>query len=344
MRSKSRMKLEKKVLRTEIAIEAAPQTVWSIMDDLERYPEWNSLLPQVKGRTTVGQTLYATIAYPDMDVIPFSPTMTRIVGARELGWISAAPGDDGFTADHYFVLRPTVGGGTHLENCEAFEGVNLDMVWPLMEGVGRTSFEAMNADLKARAEAAKTEPVLLHPSVDIGLGSGAAPSIEQLRCSCNRDPVEARLSGQIWHNHLCGCSKCWKPAGALFAQIAAVPTGTLKVTTNDEKLMIVDQNQAIRRHACRDCGTHIVGRVEDRDHHFYGLDFIHPELGEGPAPAPEFAGFVSSIIETGTNPIQMAAVRARLAYLGIPAYDAFSPELMDIIAWHKVKIAKAQFV
>ena len=86
----------------------------------------------------------------------------------------------------------------------------------------------------------------------------------------------------------------------------------------------------------------MVGRVEERDHHFHGVDFIHPELADGAAPVPEFAGFVSSLIETGTNPTRMASVRARLAALGLAAYAAFSPELMDIIAWHKVKIARAR--
>jgi hypothetical protein len=36
----------------------------------------------------------------------------------------------------------------------------------------------------------------------------------------------------------------------------------------------------------------------------------------------------------------MKAIRRRLAELGIPSFDAFSPELMDIIAWHGVKINK----
>ena len=338
------MSVQKKVIRTEIMIDAAPQTVWSIMDDLARYPEWNKLLRLAEGRTTVGQVLKATIAYPDMDAIPFSPTVTRIVGARELRWLSAVPGEDGFTADHYFVLQPTPDGGTHLQNCEAFEGPNLDMVWPLMEKVGESSFEDMNRDLKNRAEGAKTAPILLHPSVDNRLEPKSACPIELLRCGCDRAPVEARLDGPIWHNHLCGCSRCWKPQGAVFAQTAVAPTGTLKITANDDKLEIVDQYQAIQRHACRECGTHMVGRVENPDHHFFGLDFIHPELADTPPPAPEFAGFVSSIIESGTSPMRMAAIRARLAALGLPAFDAFSPELMDIIAWHKVKIAKAHFV
>jgi S-(hydroxymethyl)glutathione synthase len=77
------------------------------------------------------------------------------------------------------------------------------------------------------------------------------------------------------------------------------------------------------------------GRLENTAHPFYGLDFIHTELSneDGWAP-PEFAAFVSSIIESGANPDNMSAVRARLAELGLPPYDCLSPALMDFIAAH----------
>ncbi len=82
------------------------------------------------------------------------------------------------------------------------------------------------------------------------------------------------------------------------------------------------------------------GRIENSDHPFYGLDFIHTELskGEGWAP-PEFAAFVSSVIESGTKPDQMDGIRARLRELGLEPYDCLSPALMDAIATHTAKAA-----
>ena len=42
------------------------------------------------------------------------------------------------------------------------------------------------------------------------------------------------------------------------------------------------------------------GRIENTKHPFYGLDFIHTELSPQQGwSAPEFAAFVSSIIEVG---------------------------------------------
>ena len=84
------------------------------------------------------------------------------------------------------------------------------------------------------------------------------------------------------------------------------------------------------------------GRIEDSSHPFYGLDFIHTELSDADGwSAPEFAAFVSSIIESGTPPEQMDAIRARLNELGLTPYDALSPPLMDAIATH---IAKSKAV
>jgi S-(hydroxymethyl)glutathione synthase len=80
------------------------------------------------------------------------------------------------------------------------------------------------------------------------------------------------------------------------------------------------------------------GRIENTKHPFYGLDFIHTELSSDQGwSAPEFAAFVSSIIESGTKPDQMGAVRARLRELKLEPYDCLSPPLMDAIATHAAK-------
>jgi len=117
-----------------------------------------------------------------------------------------------------------------------------------------------------------------------------------------------------------------------------VPRDNLKVTANADKLQVVDASAAIQRHACKECGVHMYGRIENTAHPFYGLDFIHTELSDQKGwSAPEFAAFVSSIIESGAKPEQMGAVRGRLKELGLEPYDALSPPLMDLIATHVAK-------
>lgn len=181
--------------------------------------------------------------------------------------------------------------------------------------------------------------VAIHPSVDYGI-KPATPGFSggTLVCKCTDRPVKVQISAQSAHNHVCGCTKCWKPDGATFSMVAVVPRDSLKVVENEDKLKVVDSSAAIQRYACTGCGVHMYGRIENKEHPFYGLDFIHTELSseDGWSP-PEFAAFVSSIIESGTPPDQLPAIRARLKDLGLEPYDCLSPPLMDAIATHVAK-------
>jgi S-(hydroxymethyl)glutathione synthase len=185
--------------------------------------------------------------------------------------------------------------------------------------------------------------VSIHPSVDNGIAAGSERfSGGTLSCHCAQDKVTLKVDAQTAHNHACGCSKCWKPEGATFSVVAVVSRDKVAVTANAGKLAVVDDKAAIQRHACKGCGVHMFGRIENKEHPFYGLDFIHTELSsESGWSAPTFAAFVSSIIETGAPPSEMPAVRARLRELGLEPYDCLSPSLMDAISTH---VAKAKGV
>ena len=173
----------------------------------------------------------------------------------------------------------------------------------------------------------------LHPMIDCGLpiGTGAFAG-GTLHCHCPSQKVEVTITGDVAHNHACGCSKCWKPDGAAFSVVAVVPVDHLKITAHEEKLHVVDEAATIQRHACRQCGVHMYGRIS-KDHPFKGLDFVHVELSDQKGwQAPQFAAFVSSIIEQGHDPADMANVRSKLKAVGLEPYDVLSPPLMDAIA------------
>jgi S-(hydroxymethyl)glutathione synthase len=185
--------------------------------------------------------------------------------------------------------------------------------------------------------------ISIHPSVDDGVKPGS-PSFAggTLQCKCATNPVEVAVGSQSAYNHVCGCTKCWKPTGATFAMVAVAPRDKVQVTKNADKLKVVDANATIQRHACTGCGAHMYGRIENTKHPFYGFDFIHTELSKQPGwSAPEFAAFVSSVIESGTPPDQMPAIRARLKELHLEPYDCLSPGLMDFIATHVAKASGA---
>jgi S-(hydroxymethyl)glutathione synthase len=184
----------------------------------------------------------------------------------------------------------------------------------------------------------------IHPAVDNGIKPAAANfGGGTLHCHCAEDQVTIAIDGQSAHNHVCGCTRCWKPEGALFSQVAVVPRTNLRVTANEDKLEVVDPSATIQRYACTECGTHMYGRIENKGHPLYGFDFIHTELSDqqGWSP-PEFAAFVSSIIEAGFDPQRMGEVRSRLHQLGLEPYDCLSPPLMDFIATQTAKAKGVQ--
>ena len=183
----------------------------------------------------------------------------------------------------------------------------------------------------------------IHPSVDNGVKQGSSSFTGgTLVCNCAEGQVKVKVSSQVAHNHACGCTKCWKPEGAKFSVVAVAPRESVEVLENGDKLKIVDESATIQRHACTGCGVHLYGRIENTGHPFYGLDFVHPELfQEAGAQEPQFAAFVSSIIETGVKPEELGPVRARLIELGLEPYDVLSPALMDAIATHVAKASGA---
>jgi S-(hydroxymethyl)glutathione synthase len=178
----------------------------------------------------------------------------------------------------------------------------------------------------------------LHPSIDNGVHKGSESFAGgTLSCKCADRPVKVKVAGGIAHNHACGCTKCWKPAGAAFSVVAVAPTGTVSVVENDDKLKVVDAAALIQRYACTVCGTQMHGPVE-REHAFKGLTFIHPELfGTQDWPAPGFVAFVSSAIEGGVNPSEMDDIRAKIRQVGLEPYDCLNPALMDYLATYAAK-------
>jgi S-(hydroxymethyl)glutathione synthase len=183
------------------------------------------------------------------------------------------------------------------------------------------------------------ENVKIHPAVDDGVRKGD-PNFSggALSCKCSSDKVEVKIGAQTAHNHVCGCTQCWKPDGAVFSQVAVVGRDSVDVTANAQKLKVVDASKTIQRHACTVCGVHMYGRIENKEHPFYGLDFVHTELSPASGwSEPQFAAFVSSVIEAGVDPSRMDGIRGRLRELGLEPYDCLSPPLMDAIATHVAK-------
>lgn len=137
-------------LRTETVIAARPATVWHILTDTARYPEWNPFIRRLEGPLVAGGRITATIQPLGRRAMTFRPLLLRVEPERELRWLGRVLLPGLFDGEHVFRLLPEA-GGTRLIHEEMFSGLLTRLI---RAEPFRPSFEAMNAALKARAEAA----------------------------------------------------------------------------------------------------------------------------------------------------------------------------------------------
>ncbi|WP_373455333.1 S-(hydroxymethyl)glutathione synthase [Shewanella morhuae] len=175
----------------------------------------------------------------------------------------------------------------------------------------------------------------MHPQVDNGIVAGRDGfSGGYLFCKCSSKPLKLPLVLRLPTIMFAVVANVGSQKEPCFS-VAVVARDKVSVTENSHKLIIIDESATIQRYACKECGTHMFGRIENTGHPFHGLDFVHTELSsEQGWSAPEFAAFVSSIIESGAAPESMGDVRNTLKELGLEPYDCLSPVLMDAIATH----------
>ena len=148
-----------KTLHTEIEITASAERVWDTLADLKAYPTWNPFITRVAGELMPGAKLEVRLEPPDASPMTFRPAVLTVKTGRELRWIGrvVVPGlFDGDALD-----GPRVAAGRARDQCrhqhqqeERFTGVLVPVFARGLDDNTRRGFEAMNAALKARAEAA----------------------------------------------------------------------------------------------------------------------------------------------------------------------------------------------
>jgi hypothetical protein len=149
-----------KTMSATIQIDAPPATVWAVLTDLDRYPEWNPLFLEAEGQLAVGHRITLRTIYPvngrEMTV---KPKITVAEPDSELRWVSSLPGI--MSGDHRFTLTPA-GDGTRLEQTETVRGLLTifpGQTWAKTEA----SFGELNQALKQRAEGKSRDPAAPPP-------------------------------------------------------------------------------------------------------------------------------------------------------------------------------------
>ena len=138
-------------VETAVTIAASPQQVWAILTDLDAYQEWNPFVTRGSGRVEAGQRIEVEIHPPGGQSALHRPTVLIADEPRHFRWSARAPIPGLFSACHEFILEAAY-GSTRLVHREEFRGLLVPL---LRKTLGRVEpgFQAMNAALRARAEA-----------------------------------------------------------------------------------------------------------------------------------------------------------------------------------------------
>jgi hypothetical protein len=141
-------------LRTEIDIDASPETVWEILTDFDSYAEWNPFIVSSTGNPVLGERLTNRMQPPGGKATTFKPTVTEVEPNQAFEWLGRLGVPGVFDGRHRFELSEAEAGGTRLVHSETMSGVLVPFMRKSLDTTTLSGFRAMNDALKARAEAA----------------------------------------------------------------------------------------------------------------------------------------------------------------------------------------------
>jgi hypothetical protein len=141
-----------KQLHTEIQIDAPAEVVWEILLDFRSYPAWNPFVRSITGAARTGSSLSVVLQLPGRRPTTMHPKVIRILGGRELRWKGKLLMPGIFDGEHWFMIYPLGADKVRFVQGEAFGGVLMPVIYPMIRKITRSGFEGMNRALKERAE------------------------------------------------------------------------------------------------------------------------------------------------------------------------------------------------
>lgn len=138
------------VVQRSIDIDAPAATVWVVMSDVERWPEWNASVSSVRrsrtGPLVVGEQV--VVAQPRLPTLTY--TITALDDGRSFTWQAGNAVSRG-VGEH--VLTPRVAGGCTATLRLTQHGPAARLVGLLLDRITRRYVRAEAEGLKARSEA-----------------------------------------------------------------------------------------------------------------------------------------------------------------------------------------------
>lgn len=135
-----------------IGVQAPAEAIWSVVADLERWPEWNPLYPKANGVLRIGSQLDLEVAVPGQTPRMIRPVILDWVPNDQIHWRLSMFGGL-IKSLRYLEIEALTETGCIFTNGELFEGPLGPTVAKRMRKPLRAGFAAMGEALKARVEA-----------------------------------------------------------------------------------------------------------------------------------------------------------------------------------------------
>jgi hypothetical protein len=144
-------------IETEIEIDGAPEEVWGVLADLERYREWNPGFARASGRVEVGARLDLTFAQEGHEGMTMHPQVLVAEPGRELRWLGRLLGIPRlFDGEHRFEIQQVVPGHVRFVQGERFSGVLVPFLRKMIEVDTLSMFHRINEALAERVAAVRS--------------------------------------------------------------------------------------------------------------------------------------------------------------------------------------------
>lgn len=139
-------------IKTEIAINASPQKVWTTFINFEEYPHWNPFIKSIKGQIDIGEKIVVNIEPSGAKGMTFKPTVLTFIKHKELSWMGVLLFKGLFDGKHKFELIDNKNGTTIFAQSEIFKGILVPFFKKQLNKNTKNGFREMNEKLKEIVE------------------------------------------------------------------------------------------------------------------------------------------------------------------------------------------------
>ena len=143
-----------KEISTDIVIDAPKERIWELLTDFEGYANWNPFIYKMSGKLKKGSMVNFKVNAKGRNLFfvakirTYDENKALSWGGPEIDLVSKI-----VNADHYFEIEEISENQCRLLHGERFSGLLPKLAWRLIKTL-QPSYEAMNEQLKIKAEAA----------------------------------------------------------------------------------------------------------------------------------------------------------------------------------------------